>query len=48
MKTYKKMVLYAEEHGLKFGEYAYEEYLVSQIAVMDSSSNVTKILLQLA
>ena len=48
MKTYKKMVSYADEHGLKLGKYAYEEYLIGQIAVRDSSSNVTKILLQLA
>ena len=47
MRTYKKMVAFAKEHGLGFGEYAYEEYLVNQIAVQDSSSNVTKILLQL-
>ena len=47
MDTYRKMVKYAREQGLVFGEYAYEEYLISQIAVRDSRSNVTKILLQL-
>ena len=47
MQTYKQMVRYAGEHGLTFGEYAYEEYLVGQIAVTDSKDNVTKISLQL-
>lgn len=47
MKTYKKMVLFAKEHKFEFGKYAYEEYLVNQIAVQDSTHNVTKILLQL-
>ncbi|MBQ8994731.1 MAG: MerR family transcriptional regulator [Oscillospiraceae bacterium] len=48
METYEKMVSYAKKEGLMFGEYAYEEYLIGQIAVSDSHNNVTKIYLQLA
>lgn len=48
MQTYKKMVSFAKEAGLQFGKYAYEEYLIGQIAVSDPGSHVTKILLQLA
>ena len=47
LETYGKMVAWAREKDLRFGEYAYEEYLISQIAVADSRQNVTRILIRL-
>lgn len=48
LETYGKMVAWAQEKGFRFGEYAYEEYLISQIAVADNRQNVTRILIQVS
>ena len=47
METYGKMLGWIQKQGLQTGEYAYEEYLISQIAVTDSRQNVTRILIRL-
>ena len=44
-QTYQRMLKYAHAQGLQPGEFAYEEYLLYDMAVQETSQMVTKLLL---
>lgn len=46
-KTYRRMLAYAEAHGLQAGDFAFEEYLLYEIAAQREDQLVTKLLLSL-
>lgn len=45
-RTYEKMLEYAEEHGIGLGTYAYEDYLVADIAQKEPEGYITRILME--
>lgn len=45
-ETYERMLTYASENGIHLGIYAYEEYLIADVAQRDQDSYVTKILIE--
>lgn len=47
-KTYDRMLKYADTYGLPLGEFAYEEYLIADIAQLNEEGYVTRILLDIA
>lgn len=47
-KTYQRMLDYAAAHGLQVGEYAFEEYLIYEIAAQQEDQLVTKLLISLS
>lgn len=47
-KTYQRMLDYATAHGLQVGEYAFEEYLIYEIAAQQEDQLVTKLLISLS
>lgn len=44
--TYTKMLNYAKEHHIPLGTYAYEEYMISDIAAQDDAQYITRIYLE--
>lgn len=42
-QTYQRMLQYANDHDMRLGEFAYEEYLIGDISVKNPSDYVTKI-----
>ena len=46
-QTYQKMIDYAALHQLKLGMYAYEEYLIAEIAQRDHDQYVTYIRMEM-
>ena len=44
--TYRRMLAYADEHAVPLGKYAYEEYLIADIAQRDAAGYVTRLLLE--
>ncbi|MGZ9586444.1 MerR family transcriptional regulator [Paenibacillus marinisediminis] len=46
--TYQRMLQYADDHRLKLGSFAYEEYMISDISSKRESEYVTMILFELA
>lgn len=46
-QTYDKMLAYADNKGYVLGEFAYEEYLIADIAQREEDGYVTKILLEI-
>ncbi|WP_416327341.1 MerR family transcriptional regulator [[Eubacterium] hominis] len=45
-ETYERMLSYAMKHDIILGEFAYEEYLIADIASKDRKSYVTRILIE--
>lgn len=45
-QTYKKMMKYAEDNKILLGKFAYEEYLLADVAQKDMTGYVTKILIE--
>lgn len=46
-KTYKRMLEYAEKHQITLGAFAYEEYLIAEIAQKDHNKYVTHIRMEI-
>ncbi|MFV0396187.1 MAG: MerR family transcriptional regulator [Coprobacillaceae bacterium] len=46
-KTYQKLIDYANQHNISLGEYAYEEYLISDLAEKDENAYVTMICMEI-
>lgn len=44
--TYKAMLEYADKHNISLGTYAYEEYMVADIAVKEDSEYITRIYME--
>ena len=45
--TYQTLLQYAKEHGIRLGTYAYEEYLISDLAQKDEQQYITMISMEI-
>ena len=45
-KTYQTMLAYASRHSLELGTYAYEDYMIADIAQKDPAGYITRILIE--
>ncbi len=45
-QTYRNMLDYAEEHQIRLGTYAYEDYMVADIAQKDPEGYITRVLME--